>query len=186
LREKIDGGTDCACSLCCSQKTQSSCHCGEFHSEGGNHVDCQSRSQITRCSSAQLLGFPILARPWGSLFGSPVLASPACLQPRVWSSENGILIDLDRPGLTPQDFEITIEKDRLSVAIKPDAQADADAGDGQYHVHERDGACEPAEFRLPFAIHQDLTDVSYKDGILRISVTRPAEEQPRKLNVRAS
>jgi HSP20 family protein len=125
-----------------------------------------------------------LPDPWGTIFGTPAISSPACLQPRVWSNEKGVIIDLDRPGLTPDDFDITIEKDRLSIDVKP--ALEADKSDGQYHIHERGGSHAPAEFRLPFMIQADLTEVSYKNGILRISVMRPAEEQPRKLSVRAT
>jgi HSP20 family molecular chaperone IbpA len=91
-----------------------------------------------------------------------------------------VVLELDLPGRQLEDLEVTTERNRLFVDVKPQSAA----GEPSYLLRERGEQSGRAEFRLPFPVAAELTDVAYQHGVLRIEVKKPAEEQPRKLNVR--
>lgn len=119
---------------------------------------------------------------WDSFFNGSGLASPAGLQPRVWTADEGVTVEIDLPGRNPEDIEVTSEKNRLIIETKRPLYDQE--GALQFRLRERSDGPDRLEFRAPFVIQAELTDIVYQHGVLRIQLKKPAEEQPRKLQVR--
>lgn len=130
--------------------------------------------------------------PWESLFHpdldslfnwSPSFA-PAGRPPRMWTGEKGVVIELDLPGHELDELDVSTEGNHLTIEVKESAGQPAEGA--KYHLRERHRGADRATFRLPFALKEELTEVVYEKGVLRISVQKPEEEQVRKLTVRGA
>lgn len=103
-------------------------------------------------------------------------------QPRVYRNEKDVLIELDLPGHTADEVEVQVEKNRLSVGLKSPTQSGT--ASEKYKVRERTDFPGRAEFEFPFPLHENLVDVLYQNGVVRVTVAQPAEEQRKQLTVR--
>ena len=85
------------------------------------------------------------------------------------------------PGLDPNELEISIQQNLLTIA----GQRRIDRGDeaGWYRAERFSG-----EFRraltLPEDVDPDNVEASYRDGILHVTVQRRESAQPRRITVR--
>jgi HSP20 family protein len=101
----------------------------------------------------------------------------------VWSSDAGVLVDAELPGADPQDVDISVVGDTLTVEGKvnvtdpPEAEA--------YLRRERPYGTFVRTLKLPFRADTAKVKASYKNGLLRISVPRSEEEKPRKIAIEA-
>jgi HSP20 family protein len=99
----------------------------------------------------------------------------------VWVSQDGVVIDAELPGAEPKDVDISLTGDELTIRGTVNA-ADA-AEDETYHRRERPAGEFARTLRLPFLADTDSVRAQYKNGVLRLTVPRPEEEKPRKIEV---
>ena len=119
-------------------------------------------------------------------------------------------IDLELPGRTEDEFDITLEKNNLSIASRKiakaaesdnaseekksasDAALKADSGAFKTHensvpekylLRERPGRDFKRTFILPEDASGEEISASYKNGILNITIPRKPETLPRKINI---
>jgi len=102
----------------------------------------------------------------------------------LWSSPEGVAVTAELPGMDPADLEISATDDQLTV--KGEMPAPAQDEGVTWHRRERRSGRFSRTIQLPFRIDADSVDASFRDGVLRISLQRPEEEKPRKIEVKAS
>lgn len=101
----------------------------------------------------------------------------------VWSSEEGLVIDAEIPGVDPAGVEVSVKGDELSLSGKVNAQ---EAEDGEViHRRERPAGEFVRTLQLPFRADVGAVKATCKNGILRLTVPRSEEEKPRKIAVTA-
>ena len=101
-----------------------------------------------------------------------------------WASADGLVIDAEMPGVDPQDAEITVVGDELSLRGKVNAQEPAD---GETVLRRERPAGEfQRTLQLPFRANAGAVKATFKNGILRIVLPRSEEEKPRKIAIEAS
>jgi HSP20 family protein len=102
----------------------------------------------------------------------------------VWSGPDGLVVDAELPGVDPQDVEISVVGDELELSGKVNVQPPAE---GETVLRRERPA---GEFRrtlaLPFRADTGAVKATFKNGLLRISVPRSAEEKPRKIAIEAT
>ena len=102
----------------------------------------------------------------------------------VWASADGLVIDAEMPGVDPQDAEISVVGDELSLRGKVNAQEPAD---GETVLRRERPAGEfQRTLQLPFRANAGAVKATFKNGVLRIAVPRSEEEKPRKIAIEAS
>jgi HSP20 family protein len=101
----------------------------------------------------------------------------------VWTSEDGVVIDCELPGANPEDLEISVQGDELTLKGKVNAVEPAE-GD-TFHRRERPRGEFTRTLELPFRANTDAVKANYKNGILRLAVPRSEEEKPRKIAIEA-
>ena len=121
----------------------------------------------------------ILSAPDASRFGRRVRAAYPPLN--VWSSQEGLVVDAEMPGVDPQDVEISVVGDELSLRGKVNAQEPA-AGETILR-RERPAGEFQRTLQLPFRAHAAAVKATSKNGILRVSIPRSEEEKPRKIAI---
>ncbi|MGN0852578.1 MAG: Hsp20/alpha crystallin family protein [Kiritimatiellia bacterium] len=84
----------------------------------------------------------------------------------VYLDDNAVIIDLELPGKTAKDVDLTLEAQAVVVADKPEVAMDADG---------KPVDAQPAWSRrieLPFRVDADKANAKFTDGILRIELPR--------------
>ena len=102
----------------------------------------------------------------------------------VWASADGLVIDAEMPGVDPQDAEISVVGDELSLRGKVNAQEPAE---GETVLRRERPAGEfQRTLQLPFRANAGAVKATFRNGILRIAVPRSEEEKPRKIAIEAN
>lgn len=121
----------------------------------------------------------ILSAPEAPRFGRRARAAYPPLN--VWSSPDGLTIEAEMPGVDPQDVEISVVGDELSLRGKVNAQEPAE---GETILRRERPAGEfQRTLQLPFRADTGAVKATHKNGILRISIPRSEEEKPRKIAI---
>lgn len=102
----------------------------------------------------------------------------------VWASSDGLVLDAELPGANPEDVDISVQGDELTLRGKVNTQ-DCPAGETT-HRRERPAGEFSRTVQLPFRADAAGVKACYKNGILRLTVPRCEEEKPRKIAVQAA
>ncbi len=99
----------------------------------------------------------------------------------VEESDNDFTLHIEVPGVRPEDVEVSIEENMLTVAGSRDFYAERDA-EGFRRVERRFGRFHRA-VRLPDRVDPDAVTASYKDGMLTVTVPKSESAKPRKVAI---
>ena len=81
--------------------------------------------------------------------------------------DNAVIIDLELPGKTAKDIDLTLEAQAVVVADKPAVTTDAETGKT---VAEKPSWSRRLE--LPFRVNADKANAKFTNGILRIELPK--------------
>lgn len=102
----------------------------------------------------------------------------------VWTAKEGIVIDAELPGADPEDVDIAVQGDELTLSGKVNV---ADPAEGEtYHRRERPAGEFTRTLQLPFRAEANAVTASYRNGVLRVTVPRSEEEKPKKIAIEAA
>ncbi len=86
-------------------------------------------------------------------------------------------------GMNPDDIELVIEKNMLSVSGQRKLP-EADENSTVFRQERFEGRFKRV-ITLPETVDTDTTQATYKDGVLHISIDKRAEVQPRQIKISA-
>ncbi len=140
---------------------------------------------------SNMLRFPfsMLDNEMDSLFYPEVYRSLAGSAPayppiNISTTDKSVDVYLFIAGMNPDDIELIIEKNMLSVS---GTRKLPDTGDEQQHHYrqERFSGAFKRVITLPETVDTDSTQAVYKDGVLHISIAKRAEKQARQIKISA-
>ncbi|CAN5296746.1 Hsp20/alpha crystallin family protein [soil metagenome] len=99
----------------------------------------------------------------------------------VWTSEEGVMVRTEIPGIDPEAVEISLVND--TITIKGERSADCQSDDERCHRQERGFGQFARSIKLPFAVEADAVKAEFTNGVLQVELPRAAAEKPRKINV---
>jgi len=99
----------------------------------------------------------------------------------IYEVEAGIVIKADLPGVKKEDVSVEV-KDNI-LTLKGMRTQDADSGDECYFCQERNFGQFQRTFTLQYNVAPEKIKASFKNGVLKVTVPEPEEEQPRKIRV---
>lgn len=99
----------------------------------------------------------------------------------IYEDAAGIVIKADLPGVEREEVSVEV-KDNL-LTLKGKRKQDADSADECYFCQERNFGQFQRTFTLQYNIDPEKIKASFKNGVLKVSVPEPEEEQPRKIRV---
>lgn len=97
-------------------------------------------------------------------------------------SDEAYIVELDVPGLTKDDININFHEGVLTVSGERKSET-KDEGTDFVRVERRFGHFYRS-FTLPKQVQDDAILANYKDGVLKITVPKTEELQPRKIEVK--
>ena len=97
-------------------------------------------------------------------------------------TKNAIVINAEIPGIDPQDINISITGDTLT--IKGEKKQEKEEKDENYHKIERSYGSFSRSIRIPVDIHSEKIEAKYKNGILKITLPKKEESKPKEIKVK--
>ena len=113
-------------------------------------------------------------------FPTPAAVFPAV---NVWQTDEAAAIVAEIPGVGPQDIEITVKDDVLTIAGERRAPELPEGA--TWHRRERAFGRFTRAIRLPFRADPEQVEARFGDGVLRIAVRRPEADRPRRIAIKA-
>ena len=100
----------------------------------------------------------------------------------VRQTESEVIVDLEVPGLKPEDLDISVSENVLTVRGEKKAERDEKKGD--YHVSERAWGSFSRTVQLPAPVDADKATATHKDGVVTITLPKTERSKAKKIQVR--
>lgn len=125
--------------------------------------------------------------PLRHLFGSgtlhPLLPAQTFVpQFEVRETNDAYLFKADLPGVLEDDLDITIAKNRLTVAGKREMEKREE--NDRFYAVERNYGSFTRTFTLPTDVDEAHVDAELRDGVLTLNVPKSREQQAKKVQVK--
>jgi HSP20 family protein len=102
----------------------------------------------------------------------------------IWSSEEGLVVNAEVPGIDVEDIEISVVGETLTLN---GARKSEDLEEGvRYHRQERGYGKFNRSVELPFPVDIDKVEATFKNGVLQISLPRSEADKPKKIVVKSA
>lgn len=102
----------------------------------------------------------------------------------VWSSDQGVVLDAELPGIDPKDVDISVVGDEFSLTGRLAAETETEGA--TWHRRERPYGEFSRKLQLPFRVNAADVKASYRNGVLRVGLPRAEEDKPRKIAIEAA
>lgn len=112
--------------------------------------------------------------------------------PQHWPAVNvqempeGFALEVAAPGLSREDFQLSLDKNVLTIAYEQHTHKEEEATQSpKYLRREFAQRSFKRAFTLPTSVDATGIDASYNDGILRIELPKKPEEAPKVISIRS-
>ena len=96
-------------------------------------------------------------------------------------TKDAYLVEAAVPGLKPEDLEITLENNVLT--IKGETRQEAEDKQRHFHRIERRFGSFQRVITLPNTVKSDAIKATIEHGVLKLEIPKAEELKPRKINV---
>ena len=101
----------------------------------------------------------------------------------VAETEYGYIVKASVPGVKPEDLDITISDNVLT--IKGEIAESEEIENGEWHLRERRFGNFQRSITLPAPVDADAVEAHYVDGVLTLEIPKVEEAQPKRIEVKA-
>jgi HSP20 family protein len=101
----------------------------------------------------------------------------------VWTSQDGVVVTAELPGLNPDDIDISVASDTLTLVGK--REGDECSGNVRFHRRERACGTFKRSLQLPFQVEAGTVKATFEKGVLEIVLPRAEADKPRKITIKA-
>jgi HSP20 family protein len=102
----------------------------------------------------------------------------------VHQTADEIVVTAALPGIKPEDVDITITGQTLS--IRGELKADEEVERDQYLYRERRFGSFQRQLQLPVRVQGEATTATFENGVLTLSIPKAEDVKPRQIQVKAS
>jgi len=99
----------------------------------------------------------------------------------IYDNDKHIVIKAELPGIDKKDIVIDVKDGVLT--LKGERSFDNEVKEEKYYCREIMFGKFERVFRLPADVDPEKISADYKDGILKIDIPKPEEQQPKKITV---
>lgn len=125
-----------------------------------------------------------------TLSPGPVGVSVLATRMDVSESEKDIRVTAELPGVKPEDLKVELVDDVLTVSgeKKTEVKDEKEEEGRRYHRIERSYGSFSRSLRLPPGVDETAIEAAFKDGVLTVTVKKPAEllAATKKIEVKAA
>ncbi len=103
----------------------------------------------------------------------------------VYQTDDAIVVKAALPGVKPEDIDISVTGDTLTIRGEVKEETSNDNGDGrQYHVRERRYSRFARSLTLPSMVNAGKAEAEIEDGIVTLTIPKAEEAKPRQISVK--
>ena len=102
----------------------------------------------------------------------------------VVEKEDGYVVKASLPGVAPEDVEITLTDNVLT--IKGETKADKEDKQENYHLRERHYGSFMRSITLPVTVDADKVEAVNEHGVLTLTLPKSEAVKPKKIAVKAT
>lgn len=135
------------------------------------------RRQMNRLFDDVFGDFPL---PGFDGSGARQMASPKI---NVGETDKELQITAELPGVKPDDIEVMVDEDSLTIRGEIKEERDDQDKDRNYHVKERIEGVFSRTLPLPFRADPGKVQASFRDGVLTIAIPKPEEAQQKRQRI---
>jgi HSP20 family protein len=99
----------------------------------------------------------------------------------IYGTADALVIEAALPGVKPQDVEVTILGDTLTLTASSASERSSE--DGGYQVQELRRGRLSRTVALPSGLKTDAATASFEHGMLRLSIPKAEQAKPRQIPV---
>lgn len=92
-------------------------------------------------------------------------------------NEEGFSLEVAAPGLSKEDFKLSIDQDILSISCEKKVEHEAE--EGSYTRREFAYTSFQRAFSLPETVNSEQISANYQDGILKVHIPKKEEAKPK-------
>jgi HSP20 family protein len=125
-----------------------------------------------------------MSRLFETYYPNRIRQAPAYPALNVWTSDEGLNVTAEVPGVSPEEIEISVVGDTLTLSgtRKPE-ELDENA---RYHRQERGYGAFTRSLQLPFPVDVNKVEATFRNGVLMVAMPRSEEDKPRKITVKSA
>lgn len=101
----------------------------------------------------------------------------------LWLGEDSVVVTTELPGLGPEDVDLTVRQDTLTIQGKVEPTVGGD--EVVWHRRERGQGGFARTVQLPFRVDPDAVQGRFENGVLEVELKRPEADRPRKIQIKA-
>jgi HSP20 family protein len=126
-----------------------------------------------------------IERNWGNLLSGLGRPRVAKFPPvNILTSEDDVVITSEIPGINPDDIDLTVTGDTLTIK---GSRPQLELKEGHtWQRRERSGGDFFRTIQLPFDVDSAHVEADYTKGILRVTLPRAESEKPKKISVKTA
>jgi HSP20 family protein len=98
-----------------------------------------------------------------------------------WETDDSIVYAFDLPGISKDSINVEIEDNTLTVTATRDREQKVE-NERLYRFQRRHGTF-ARTVGLPQGVSEDEVKASYEDGVLEITVPKPAQAKPKRVEI---
>ena len=103
----------------------------------------------------------------------------------VYATSDAIVLIASIPGLRPEDIEVSINKNTVTLAgATPNVAASEEAKDATWYLHELPNGTFSRSVTLPIEVDATQADAIFENGVLRLVLPKAETAKPRKIEIR--
>jgi HSP20 family protein len=124
-------------------------------------------------------------RLFDEFFTMPTVSQQGWSVPMVdmYQTENDIVVKATLPGLEPEDLDIQITGDLLT--LRGEVKHEAAEEGAKYHIREHRYQSFSRSLTLPAAVEADKSNAEMKNGVLTLTLPKAEEAKPKVISVKA-
>ena len=100
-------------------------------------------------------------------------------------NENEIRLEIELPGLKPENVEIMAENGVLTIRGEKSSER-KEGEDNRYQVVERTYGTFVRTFQLPQGVDEDQINAEFENGVLSLKIPKAALPQPKRIQIGAT
>ncbi len=99
-------------------------------------------------------------------------------------AEDHFVIKASIPGVNPDDLDITLEENVLT--IKGETKMDETVKEADFHLRERRYGTFSRSVRFPVAVNAEAVEAAYEHGVLTLTVPKAEVVKPKRIAIRTN
>jgi HSP20 family protein len=99
----------------------------------------------------------------------------------IYQTEDAVVLKASVPGIAPEELDITVEGNALTLSGEVKGDEGVDAQD--YFLQERRYGTFQRSITLPTGLETDKVEASHKNGILTLRIPKREEVRPKSIKI---